>query len=126
MNIVSRSLVLAVSLTFAFAGAAEAKIHHKAHGHAHAHVKGGSWDGSWAGAWGGRDPTTITISGNRAVSYTYGGASNPITGGTRMTAKSVSYSVDGNSVVMVRTGANTAHAKLHSSQGDGEADLTRQ
>ena len=125
MHIVSRSLILAASLSVAFAGAVEAKTHHKAHARAHAHAKGGSWDGTWAGSWGGRDPTTITISGNHVVSYTYGGASNPVSG-SRVTAKSVNYSDNGNSVVMVRTGANTANAKLHSSQGDGEASMTRQ
>jgi hypothetical protein len=123
MKIVSRSLLLAVSLSLGLVGAAEAKSHHKAHGHAAA--KGGSWNGTWAGAWGGRDATTITISGNRVVSYTYGGSSTPVSG-SRVTAKTVNYTDNGNSVVMVKTGANTANAKLHSSQGDGEAAMTRQ
>ena len=121
MNIVSRSLFLAASLSLAFAGAADAKSRHKSHSHS----VGSSWDGTWSGAWGGRDPTSITISGNRVVNYQYGGATTPVSG-SRVTAKRVAYSDNGNSVVMVRTGATTANAKLHSSQGDGEATLTRQ
>lgn len=121
MNIVSRSLFLAASLSLVFAGAADAKSRHKSPSHS----VGSSWDGTWSGAWGGRDPTSITISGNRVVNYQYGGATTPVSS-SRVTAKRVAYSDNGNSVVMVRTGANTANAKLHSSQGDGEATLTRQ
>ncbi len=37
------------------------------------------------------------------------------------------YNGDGDvKVTLTRTGPTTAHAKIHSSQGDGEADLTRQ
>jgi hypothetical protein len=116
-------LLLAIPLSLALAGSAQAAVkHHKAH-HKAKHV-GGSWDGVWSGAWGGRDPASIKIAGNRVVSYDYGGSTTPVHG-SRVTAKTVSYNGKDSSVVMTRTGATTAHAKLHSTQGDGEADMTR-
>jgi hypothetical protein len=45
---------------------------------------------------------------------------------SRVTAKTVRYGEKDVEVVMTRTGAATAHATLHSSQGDGTAELTRQ
>ena len=86
-----------------------------------------SWNGTWSGAWGGsqNQATTITIADNKVVSYTYGGASTPVSS-SRVTARLVSYGDNGNSVTMIKTGANTASAKLHSSQGDATAKLIRQ
>jgi hypothetical protein len=118
MKIERWALWLALPLSLALAGSpAEAK--HKAR---HA---GGSWNGTWSGAWGGRDPTAITISGNRVVSYQYGGQTTPVHS-SHVTASTVSYSNKDAQVVVTRTGPTTAHAKIHTSQGDGEADLTRQ
>jgi len=85
----------------------------------------GSWDGTWSGAWGGRDPTSITIAGNRVVSYVYQGASTPVAG-SKVTQKRVIYKSSGVTVTLTKTGKTTAHATLHSSQGDAIADLTRQ
>ncbi len=113
------TLVLAALALIGSADASFAKHKRMVHG------GGGSWTGTWSGAWGGRDATAITVAGNRVVSYQYGGQTTPVHS-SRVTASRISYSDNGNSVVMTRTGANTAHAKLHSSQGDGEADLTRQ
>ena len=83
-----------------------------------------SWDGAWSGAWGGRDPTSITIAGNRVVSYDYGGATTPVASSV-VTPNRVTYGDNGVTVILVRTGANTASAKLHSQQGDATATLTR-
>jgi hypothetical protein len=118
MNIKRWALWLALPLSLAIAGSpAEAK--HKAK---HA---GGSWNGTWSGAWGGRDPTAITFSGNRVVSYQYGGQTTPVHS-SHVTASTVSYSDKDAHVTVTRTGPTTAHAKIHTPQGDGEADLTRQ
>ena len=83
-----------------------------------------SWDGTWSGAWGGRDPTSITIAGNRVVSYDYGGATTPVAS-SLVTPNKVTYGDNGVTVILIRTGATTASAKLHSSQGDATATLTK-
>jgi hypothetical protein len=74
--------------------------------------------------WGGRDATAITVAGNRVVSYQYGGQTTPVVH-SRVMAKKIIYGDNGTTVTMTRTGANTAHATIHSSQGDGTAELTR-
>ena len=53
-----------------------------------------SWDGTWSGSWGGRDPTSITIAGNRVVSYEYQGASTPVAK-SKVTSKRVIYEATG-------------------------------
>ena len=115
-------LWLAIPLSLALADSADAAAkHHRAR---HGHVAGG-WDGTWSGAWGGSDPCAITIAGNKVVSYQYGGQTIPVHA-SHVTAKTVRYNGDGGAAVTVtRTGANTAHATLHSSQGDGVAEMTR-
>ena len=84
-----------------------------------------SWDGTWSGSWGGRDPTSITIAGNRVVSYEYQGASTPVAK-SKVTPKRVIYISNGITVTLTKTGKTTAFATLHSSQGDTTAELTRQ
>jgi hypothetical protein len=84
-----------------------------------------SWDGTWSGSWGGRDPTSITIAGNRVVSYEFQGASTPVAK-SKVTPKRVIYISNGITVTLTKTGKTTAHATLHSSQGDTTAALTRQ
>ena len=84
-----------------------------------------SWDGTWSGAWGGRDPTSITIAGNRVVSYEYGGASTPVVN-SNVTPKKVTYGDNGVTVILIRTSDRTASASLHSPQGDATAKLTKQ
>jgi hypothetical protein len=86
-----------------------------------------SWNGTWSGAWGGSQgqATSITIANKQVVTYTFSGNSNPVSSSV-VTAKKVSYGENGVSVVMLRTGPKTASAKLHSSQGDATAILTRE
>jgi hypothetical protein len=84
-----------------------------------------SWNGTWAGSWGGRDPTSITIAGGRVISYEYQGASTPVAK-SKVTPKRVIYVSNGTTVTLTKTGKTTAHAALHSSQGDATAELTRQ
>ncbi len=118
---VSIFAVLALSLALAPAEAATRHARHHA-----AHHGGGSWDGRWAGAWGGNDPTAVIVKGNRVVAYEYGGSSTAVSS-SRVSARSIVYNGDGGVVVSItRTGANTAHATIKSSQGNGTADLTRQ
>src|SRR5271156_5434375 len=83
-----------------------------------------SWDGTWSGAWGGSQPCSVTIAGNRVVSYEYQGASTPVTK-SRLTSKTVTYEGTGATVTLTRTGTTTALATLHSQQGDATAQMTR-
>ena len=85
----------------------------------------GSWDGTWSGLWGGRDSTSITIARNRVVSYEYQGASTPVAM-SKVTPKRVIYKSGGVTVTLTKAAKTTAHATLHSSQGDATAELTRQ
>jgi hypothetical protein len=85
------------------------------------------WNGTWGGAWGGKasEATSVTLSGDKVVSYTYQGTSTPVTMST-VTAKSVSYGDNGTVVVLTKTGKNTAFATLHTIQGDATAQLTKE
>jgi hypothetical protein len=87
----------------------------------------GSWDGTWSGAWGGRDSeaTSITVAGKRVVNYTYQGVSHPVAS-SKVTPAKITYEDQGVTVTLTRTGDKTASATLHSDQGDGTAELTRQ
>ena len=85
------------------------------------------WDGTWSGEWGG-DPnqaTSITIAGNRVVSYTYQGMSHPVPGPSHVTSSMITYQVDGNTVRLVKRSNTTVNAALHTPMGDGTAVLTR-
>lgn len=84
------------------------------------------WDGTWSGAWGG-DPsqaTSVTVAGNRVVSYTYQGLSHPVAS-SNVTANSITYQDQGNTVMLTRRSATTANATLNTPQGNGTAVLTR-
>jgi hypothetical protein len=120
----NRILFAAAGLSLALAplGASAAR-HLRAH--APHHVAMGSWDGHWTGAWGGNDPTAINISGGHVVSYVYGGQTTPVSS-SKVTATKIVYGESGVVVTLTRTGAKTAHATIHSSQGDGVAELVRQ
>ena len=93
--------------------------------HARAARSGGGWEGTWRGAWGGNDPTAITIHGNRVVSYLYSGQTYPVSS-SRVSPNRIVYGPEGVVVTVTRTGANSAHATIHTSQGDGVTELTRQ
>ncbi len=120
--ILARRALFILPLALLIAAPADAASHHARH--AHKGASHGSWDGHWAGAWGGNDPTAINISGGKVVSYEYSGQTHPVSS-SRVTAKTVSYGEADIKVTMTRTGANTAHATIHSSHGDGTADMKR-
>lgn len=84
------------------------------------------WDGT-CGAWGGNpnQATSITIAGNRVVSYTYQGMSHPVPGPSNVTSSMVTYQVEGNTVRLIRRSDTTANAALYTQMGDGTAVLTR-
>jgi|ERR1700677_4493023 hypothetical protein len=84
-----------------------------------------SWDGTWSGAWGGSEPTSITIAGKRVVSYEYQSVSHPVNS-SNVTPEKITYQDNGVIVTLTKTGETTAHATLHSEQGDATAELTRQ
>jgi hypothetical protein len=86
-----------------------------------------SWDGKWSGKWGGEDAqaTSVTIANNKVESFEYQGVSTPVPA-SKVTPTTVSYEYNGVTVVIKRTGAATATATLHSSQGDATAALSRQ
>jgi hypothetical protein len=85
-----------------------------------------SWDGTWSGKWGDQDAqaTSVTIVHNKVVSYSYQGVSSPVAA-SKVTPTTVTYGDQGVTVVLKRTGDNTASASLHSPQGDATAELTR-
>jgi hypothetical protein len=84
------------------------------------------WDGTWGGSWGGKatEATSVTLIGDKVVSYTYQGSSTPVSASV-VTPTTVSYGTDV-VVTMKRTGARTATASLHSSKGDATAELTKE
>jgi Spy/CpxP family protein refolding chaperone len=121
MTIDRRAIVAALALSFLFASAPQAAPkHHGRHSHH-------SWDGTWSGHWGGSaaQATSITIANNKVVSYTYQGASTPVSA-SAVTPTKASYESNGVRVVLTRTGSKTANASLHSSHGNATARLTRQ
>ena len=84
----------------------------------------GSWDGRWVGAWGGSQPTAQIVKGGKLVAYEYNGQTFPVAT-SQVTPTMIVYGKDV-VVTLTRTGANTAHATIKTSQGDGTAELTRQ
>jgi hypothetical protein len=86
------------------------------------------WDGTWSGAWGGKpeQATSVTVSGQKVVSYSYQGVSHPVES-SKVTPSKITYEDEGNSVTLAKTGEKTAHATLHTQGGqDASAELTRQ
>ena len=112
-----RSAFFALAALALFASAADGASRRADH-------RGGSWDGRWAGAWGGHDATAVIIKGGRVAAYEYGGSTHPVEH-SKVSANRVVYGEADIVVTLTRTGANTAHATIHSGQGDGAADLVR-
>jgi hypothetical protein len=127
MKINRRMAFAAIPLALLFASSLQAapKRYWTKHAWTRTSVAKGSWDGTWSGSWGGRDPTSITVAGNRVVSYVYQGATTPVAT-SRVSPTRIVYSSNGVVVTLTKTGAATASAKLHSSQGDATAELTKQ
>jgi hypothetical protein len=121
MTIDRRAVLAALPLLFFLADSAQAAPKRRS---SHSNR---SWDGTWSGNWGGSasEATSITIVKNKVASYTYQGASTPVSV-SNVTATTVTYGENGVRVVLTRTGHNTASASLHSSQGDTTAALMRQ
>jgi hypothetical protein len=117
----ARRALFALPFALVIAGPADAatpKRHHKPHaGH-------GSWDGRWVGAWGGSQPTAQIVKGGKLVAYEYNGQTYPVAA-SHVTPTKIIYGKDV-VVTLTRTGANTAHATIKTSQGNGTAELTRQ
>jgi hypothetical protein len=85
------------------------------------------WDGTWSGAWGGKasEATSVTIAGQRVVSYEYQGVSHPVAS-SNVTPTKITYEDQGNTVTLIKKSETNASAALHSQQGDATAELTRQ
>ncbi len=120
MKIAGPSL-FALTLALLIAGHADAASHRRHHTTGAAQ---GSWDGRWVGAWGGSRPTAQIVKGGKLVAYEYGGQTFPVAT-SQVTPTKIVYGEDV-VVTLTRTGANTAHATIKSSQGNGTAELTRQ
>jgi hypothetical protein len=114
-----RTLLAAFAVSLALTPAAPALARSKSR-----HAAMGSWDGRWAGAWGGKDATAINVSGGRVVSYEYNGTTNPVAS-SRMTPTRIVYGENDIVVALTRTGRDTAHATIKTSQGNGVAELRR-
>jgi len=84
----------------------------------------GSWDGRWVGAWGGSRPTVQIVKDGKLVAYEFDGQTFPVAT-SRVTSTEIVYGEDV-VVTLTRTGPNTAHATIKTSQGSGTAELTRQ
>ena len=87
-----------------------------------------AWDGTWAGVVAKTgDTVSVTIAGNKVVSYSVRGASPfPITYSS-VTARSVSFGDRKNfSVRISKTGPRTAWGTAQSPMGAGSAKLIRQ
>ena len=83
-----------------------------------------SWDGRWVGAWGGTRPTAQIVKGGKLVAYEFDGKTFPVAT-SHVTPMEIVYG-DDVVVTLTRTGPNTAHATIKTSQGSGTAELTRQ
>lgn len=86
------------------------------------------WDGTWSGAWGGdaSQSTSVTVAGNRVVSFTYQGMSHPVAS-SNVTANRITYQDQGNTVTLTKRSETTANAALHTQEGsNATAVLTRQ
>ncbi len=117
MTLARRALfALPLALLIAAPADAAAKRHHKA--------GLSSWDGRWVGAWGGSRPTAQIVEGGQLVAYEYNGQTFPVAS-SHVTPTTIVYG-DDVVVTLTRTGPNTAHATIKTSQGDGTAELTRE
>ena len=119
MTLVRRAL-LALPLALLIAAPADSKPN----SHRKPGAGQGSWEGRWVGAWGGSRPTAQIVKGGKLVAYEYGGQTYPVAA-SQVTPTKIVYGTDV-VVTLTRTGPNSAHATIKSSQGDGTAELTRQ
>jgi hypothetical protein len=122
MMIDRRLVMSAIPILLFLAGPAQATIEHR-HRAPRARF---SWDGTWSGNWGGQESqaTSVTIHGDKVISFEYGGVSTPVSA-SKVTPTTVSYNYNGVSVTLTRAGATTAAASLHGSMGDATARLTK-
>lgn len=117
--LIDRRVVMAtIPISLFLAGSAEATIDRR---HRPPDATS-SWDGTWSGNWGGQESqaTSVTIHGNKVVSFEYRGVSTPVSA-SKVTPTTVSYSYNGVSVTLTRASATTAAASLHGSMGDATA-----
>jgi len=77
------------------------------------------WDGTWS------ETTSITVAGDRVVSYSYKGVSHPVAS-SNVSPKQITYEDQGNTVTLTKKSETTADAALHGQEGDATAELTRQ
>jgi hypothetical protein len=86
------------------------------------------WDGTWSGAWGGQpdQATSLTIAGNRVVSFTYQGMSHPVATPSNVGPTMLTYQDQGNVVTLTKQSDTTAAATLQTGMGNATAVLTRQ
>jgi hypothetical protein len=80
----------------------------------------GGWDGTWAGSWGGKDTesTSVTVEGKRVVSYTYQGASHPVST-SNVTPSKITYEDQGNMVTLAEPAAERECSYSQHSQASG-------
>jgi hypothetical protein len=115
----ARLALFALPLALLIAAPADAQSRHSKAG-----AGGGSWDGRWVGAWGGSRPTVQIVKGGKLVAYEFDGKTFPVAA-SHVTPTEIVYG-DDVVVTLTRTGANTAHATIKTSQGSGTAELTRE
>ncbi len=116
----ARLALFALPLAFLIAAPADAKQNRRPKTPA----GNGSWDGRWVGSWGGSRPTVQVVKGGKLVAYEFDGQTFPVAE-SHVTPTEIVYGKDV-VVTLTRTGANTAHATIKTSQGSGTAELTRQ
>jgi hypothetical protein len=117
----SRRALFALPLALLIAARADAAAPNRRH---KTGLGPGSWDGRWVGAWGGSRPTVQIVEGGKLVAYEYNGQTYPVAT-SHVTPTTIEYGEDV-VVTLKRTGPNTAHATIKTSQGSGTAELTRQ
>ena len=85
-----------------------------------------SWDGTWVGVFNSA-PVSVTISGDKVVSYAFAGAHPFTIGYSQVTRKTVSFGDHANyEVKITKASAATATGFAHSPLGDGATTLTKQ
>lgn len=84
------------------------------------------WDGTWSGAWGGQPDQagSVTIAGDRVVSFTYQGILHPVAS-SNVTPAAITYQDQGNIVTLTRLSPTTATATLQTPMGIATALYTR-
>ncbi|HLH51062.1 MAG TPA: hypothetical protein VKV96_17110, partial [Roseiarcus sp.] len=85
------------------------------------------WDGEWSGAWGGRVTAKIVVKDGRVVEYDYNGRTLSL-GSTHASGDTLTFAGTRPDFVitMKRMTDNSADARYHGPDGEGEAILSRQ